>query len=219
MGRFHAVKDLFYKDGYKLKQYQKDDFDYIIDIGANSGAFSLLSHIYFPNAKVYAYEPCEATYQKMKENLIDFHGINLINKAFGSGEDLFLKVNGKAVAGTNQFVKEDTGNQKQKSVTLEEIIINNEIDMDKNVLLKIDIEGGEECLLNNRYNEILKKCKHFTFEAHFKCRKVRNFDNLPEWSVYNDWVYRVFEKTHNILYHMSRKAGGYGLYVLNRKEL
>lgn len=217
MESFHAVKDVFYKDGYLLKKYQKKDFDYIIDIGANTGSFTLVSHIYFPDAKIFAYEPCDETYRKMKENLHDFYNINFIHKALGDGRNLFLKVNGRKTAGTNQFIKEDNGGEMQISVTLKDIITDNNIDMNKNVLLKIDTEGGEECLLTNEYNEILKKCRHFTFEAHFKCRKVRNFDHLPEWSTYNNWVYDVFEKTHNILYHMSRRAGGYGLYVITKK--
>jgi FkbM family methyltransferase len=218
MIRFVEVNEILYKDGYRIKKYQKKDFDYIIDIGANTGTFTLISHICFPDAKIFAYEPCTKTYQKLIENLHDFSNINFIHKAFGDGGDLFLKVNDRERDATNQFIKEDTGKEKQKSVTLKDILTDNNIDMNKNVLLKIDIEGGEECLLTNEYNDILKKCKHFTFEAHFKCKNVREFDHLPEWSMYDDWVHRIFKETHNVLYHMSRKKMGYGIYVIDRND-
>jgi len=216
-GRFSEIEGIFYKDVYVIKSYKEEDFDYIIDIGGNTGTFTLMSHMHFPNAKIFSYEPCVPSYRVMCENLKGFCNLTIINKALGDGRCLYLKVFGKETSTGNQFIEENNGQHKTKSVTLLDIISNNNIDLSKNILLKIDCEGGEKYLLSNEYNDILRRCKHIAMEVHFKCSRNKEFDWLPEWLDYKNWIYDVFDKTYNILYHKSNKHKGYGIYALTKK--
>jgi len=220
MKRFSDIKEIVYKDSYLIRRYREDDFDCIVDIGANTGTFTLVSHIFFPKAQVFSYEPCIPSYNIMKENLYGFSNINIFNKALGDGSYLYFEsCGGSEICTGNRFVKNDNGNYKIKSDELCNIFINNNIDLNNNILLKIDCEGGEKSLLSNNSNYYLKKCRQISMEIHFQCSNNRDFDKLPRWEEYNSWVYEVFEKSHDILYHRSNKNKGVGVYVLVRKEL
>ena len=218
IARFTEIKTILYGDDYMIRRYKEDDFDYIIDIGGNAGTFTLVSHILFPGALIFTYEPCKSTFAVMCENLKKFRNIKLINKALGSGNSIFIRDVWYSTSRAIQFIEEDTGNYKIDSSTMVDIFKDNDVDINKNILVKMDCEGGEEILLDNESNEILKKCKQISMEIHFKCPGNSYFDNFPEWKVYNSWVYDVFEETHDILYHKSSKHKGTGIYVITLKE-
>lgn len=217
MARFTEIKTILYSDDYMIKRWNRDDFDYVIDIGGNAGTFTLVSHIYFPKALIFTYEPCKSTYEVMCENLKRFRNIKLINEALGNGNPVFIRDVWCPTSRLIQFLEEDTGNYKVNSSTILDVFKNNDIDSEKNILLKLDCEGGERILLNNESNEILKKCKQISMEVHFRCPNNRYFDNLPEWESYNSWVHDVFEETHNILYYKSSKSTGLGTYIIDIK--
>lgn len=217
MARFTEIKEILYKDVYMIRKCEEDAFDYIVDIGGNAGTFTLVSHIKFPKALIFTYEPAISTYKVMHENLRRFRNMKLFNKALGDGNPMFIRDVWYPTSRLIRFVEEDTGNYKIDSSTMVDIFKDNDIDIDKNILVKMDCEGGEKVLLNNKSNEILKKCKQISMEVHFKCPKTRYFDDLPEWKDYNNWVHDVFEETHDILYHNSNKNTGLGTYVVTLK--
>ena len=47
----------------------------IMDIGANIGATSLYFHAYYPESKIYCYEPSEKNYRYLIKNLHDINGM------------------------------------------------------------------------------------------------------------------------------------------------
>jgi len=204
MDELRRVRDIIQGDSYQIRNYDKDAFDYIIDIGSNVGQFSFIAHVLFSNAKIFAYEPCDKSYEVMCISLKGIPNLTLIHKALGNGEPLYFRESGGVLETCtgHLFKEKNTGNYKIDSVTLDKIFEENKIDLKKKILLKIDCEGGEQYLLNNKYNNILLECEHISFEAHFPCTKYDNFDDLPTWETYNNWVKEVFTSTYNILYHI-----------------
>ena len=50
-----------------IKAITNRDFKTIIDVGANNGWYSEACHYYFPNAKIYSFEPVPIKYNKIKQ--------------------------------------------------------------------------------------------------------------------------------------------------------
>ncbi len=215
-----GMKSVSYNDPYKIRDCSKDAFDYVIDIGSNVGQFSLISRILFPNAKIFAYEPCEKTYQILCENMDGFSDLVLVNKALGYGYPLYFKKSrgfSETCTG-HSFKSYNTGGYKVDGISVSDIFEENEIDVQKNVLFKMDCEGGEQCLLGDEYGcSLLQQCKQVSFEIHYSYKNNVDFKDCPDWDTYNEWVQSTFKKTHNILYHRGNRNRGVGIYILTRR--
>lgn len=205
-------------DDYKLEQYPKDHFDYIIDIGACIGDVTCPCAEKNPNAEIISYEPCKISFSKLIENTIEYNNVTVINEALGDGGYLYFKELGRI--DQHMFVKIDVGGYKIQSRTLSEIFAINNIDISKKYALKMDCEGGEEYLIGSQESEnIMIGCDHIAMEIHFKPKGERNvwFNVLPKFEFYRSWVYDVFGDTHSIWYGRSSGRHGHGIYVLEKK--
>jgi FkbM family methyltransferase len=149
--------------------YQKETIEFfynliqenfcILDIGAQSGAFSLLSQ-YFPTTKFYSFEPDPISYNCLLENIninnitnIIPHPVALSSKS----EEGILNINnshrGLNTLGSSllRFSEEDNEKIKVKIETIDNLFLNNKVD-----LIKIDTEGAEYDILLGGINTIEK---------------------------------------------------------------
>lgn len=217
-------REIILKDCYKFRYWNHDFFDYIVDIGANVGIFSLFSSMRHVNAKVFAYEPCKETFEDLIKNVGFIPNVECVNMALGDGEDLFFY--DTEWSGCNLFFKDEEMAKNLtyeiNSCTLDSIFSNNDISVDNNYFIKIDCEGGERFLLDDKKAiDIIKDSCGSGIEVHFpphggNPRKdaMERFSTFPEWEVYNDWMNDNFGKTHEVIYHCSSKMRGSGVYSL-----
>lgn len=131
----------------------------VLDIGAQSGAFSLLAQ-YFSNAVFHSFEPDPVNYECLIENI----NINKINNVVPyqmalsseSGEgilNVYDSHRGLNTLGTNllRFNEENTQKIKIKIETIDNLFLDKKID-----LIKIDTEGAEYDILLGGSNTITK---------------------------------------------------------------
>ena len=208
-------KDVVVQDSYLIRDLPKD-IDFIVDIGANIGVFSTYARYLFPEARIVAIEPDKDNYLNLTNNLKDLY-VSCRNMAYGDGRDLFLKDNG---GGVQTFENESVNSDSYmvKSFSLKDIFETNNLETNKNYVIKLDCEGGERFLLNNNDNDIIRNCQHFCMEIHFPNRTFEQFSKFPSFERYNNWV-KSFSDTHKIIYHHSRKHSGHGVYVLSKKKI
>ncbi|KKL08486.1 hypothetical protein LCGC14_2575380 [marine sediment metagenome] len=216
------------KDCYLLKCWKINFFDYILDIGANIGLFSLYVNFLHYNAKIFAYEPCKKTFNYLIENTNYIDNTKYIQKALGDGSNLYLYDTG--YSGCNLFFKKDETDKKldsqyTRSLSLGDMFEKNKILMNSRFFIKMDCEGGERFLLyDNLAINIIRNSHATAIEVHFPPTKTpRNeaaerFKTFPTWEIYNNWIHDNFEKTHEIVYHCSSGRNGAGVYVLLKKE-
>lgn len=133
----------------------------ILDIGAQSGSFSLAAKFY-PNTTWYSFEPDPENYELLIENL----KLNLVMNVITSSEALSKEV-GESILnvysehrGLNtlgkkfvKFLDTDVIQKKVKTNTIDSLFIDKQID-----LIKIDTEGSEYDILLGGINTI-KRCK------------------------------------------------------------
>lgn len=151
-------------DSKKYNWLKELDIRTVIDVGANVGQSALIFYGIFPQSFIYSFEPIKNCYEKLEENLKSFQNHKSFNLALGSKKE-------KSVIYLNEFNPSSSllrMNELHKNVfpftinTIEESIdvdtldnIFHNIDLAKNILLKIDVQGFEkEVLLGGQ--EILK---------------------------------------------------------------
>lgn len=129
----------------------------VVDIGSNIGISALYFLTRNPNCKVFLFEPISQNIERLKANLKGFekrYELKAVAVADFSGEACFLKEDTGRYGGI-------TNNPTPQTIKVTCLHINqileNIASKDKIDILKIDIEGMEERVLNSIDKEILKK--------------------------------------------------------------
>lgn len=121
----------------------------ILDIGANSGTFSLLSRAVNTSATVFAFEPLDKNFQRLKRhNKINSYNINCIQKAVSNKDGIssFYVQNtmgsyGSTLNSIHRFDNTTYSMQSVETIRLDDFIEKNNIQ--KIDLVKIDVEKHE----------------------------------------------------------------------------
>jgi FkbM family methyltransferase len=144
----HLKREVCDNDEYSIKDLIFNDGDVVIDIGANVGLVSIFLAKKFPNIKIYSFEAHPLTYSIFLENikLNNVKNIYPYNLAVFSKDDEIVEIkmdyiNTGSSSCFNTYVKNTNDAEKVKTIKLDSIIENNNINKIK--FLKIDCEGAE----------------------------------------------------------------------------
>lgn len=181
-----ASSDLFvFHQIIKKKEYQiivdffktnRLDMKLVIDAGANIGLTSVFLKAHFPNAKIIALEPSEDTFKRLGVNLKNNNLTDIITLKKGLwGRSTHLSPETSFRDGLDwAFRLIETSDRDDYSIEVVSIFdIVQQFNLELIDFLKIDIEGGEVSVFNNKSNlDWLKKVKVLALEIHdeFNCR-------------------------------------------------
>lgn len=179
--------NIYYSKSYLHKRILDQKPSILIDIGANIGLSTLsLIEEFKTIKKVIALEPEKNNFEILDLNFkiwsMNFKNVEFLplNAAITSDasdivvQDLSLYDLSKkgTVSGTfsykpvtNQTNIEKINNNIVKNISLNDLV--NDIPLDEKIIIKIDIEGGEEYLFKNN-TDWLKRTLYFTCEIHDK---------------------------------------------------
>jgi FkbM family methyltransferase len=171
-------EEVITKDSYGLKALLERDKDikYIVDIGANIGAFSVFCQRLFPDAKIIACEPEPTMMKYIKENT-DNKLIYVEKAIIGDANLKEIKFNICKWQGNHHvdgvfnkevYCKPEVGSEIMFSVTLPStdlVSVLKENNFTKIDLLKIDTEGAEPQILESS-KSFLNTIRHIMIEWH-----------------------------------------------------
>lgn len=162
-----VVKEVFHNNDYKLSNNDFDSVDTVIDVGGHIGTFSMLSAQ--KNKKVIAFEPShnyDIFCQNIALNRIPNVTIHKLGVVRGDIKESIMHI-GRTPARNSLITSEFNGDKS--SLKIKCININDVMGLsDSNkILLKIDIEGDEENIINAITEENLSKIKIIVAELHF----------------------------------------------------
>jgi FkbM family methyltransferase len=183
MSDIEAMKiEIVEHDAYGLNELRTKfpDIQEIWDLGANVGVFSNFAASLWPDARILAIEPTEATFFKLRENTKNNPNILPAQYAIGDGTSFFklIKLLGDDRPGSYMYAEAEWNKDEslQRSVNLTQLknllCINPPIKR----LIKIDIEGGERYLLTAENLSELRNSDIVIGELHLS-DKVDGFVN------------------------------------------
>lgn len=156
------------------------NYDFILDLGANCGHFSVIAADNFPSAKVFAFEPSPSLHPILKKNIAN-RNITLIEKAVSDTVGTTKFHINFAGQQTNSILEESVAmfNKDYQVIevpltTLDAFTTENNIP--KIDILKIDCQGVESLILKGG-EKILEKTEFLVLEITFLDHDVRGLLN------------------------------------------
>jgi FkbM family methyltransferase len=201
------IKFLCQFDVDRLYGWPKNAFDCILDLGANTGIFSLAASFVYPHARVVAVEADTNTYNDiLVPNVADF-GIDCVNAAYGVRDSqMFLNREGRSDA--HNFTTNNTGKFSVPGMSLKQIY-DTHCKNAARMFIKIDVETTEQVLLDQPEDwEIIKNYSlQTTIELHLP-PKFRNVTKTAQ-----DWFARLKEHNLPYVYKEMTHRGHANLYI------
>ncbi len=171
----------------KVEWFKNLGFKTIIDVGASKGNFSLQFHKIFPEAQIYAFEPLADCFELTKNKLdgvANFRAFNLALSDFKGKSQIFRS----SYSGASSLIKMSSLQKEIFPVTAgeskEDIVVDTmdnilgDIKLDEPILIKLDVQGTEDKVINGG-KLIFGKAKAVITETSF--RKL--YDGQP---LFND---------------------------------
>jgi FkbM family methyltransferase len=163
-----------YKD-LNLPWIRELEISTILDIGANTGQSTVALSKLLPNAKIYAFEPIPECFVKLEKRFENNQNVQTLNLGLGadSGEIMFEK---NEFSPSSSFLKMTdihkkafpfTEKSQEIAVKIEKLdLIAKSLDLQGNVMAKIDVQGYEDRVISGG-EDTLKKCQVIIIETSF----------------------------------------------------
>ena len=196
---------------FLIKNIQENDINYFVDIGSNCGYYSIKLASYNRNLNIKAFEPNEEAYNKFSKTLdvnpiiakqIELNNFGLSNRS-GEYEMIslekfgYLQTGGSAIIDPNEKQSLNTKIFKSNFKKGDDIINF----VNKNLCIKIDVEGHEYHVLEGLKNILTKNKIILQVEiANENLQKVNNLLNNFELRNFNkimgraNWIYNYYYK-------------------------
>jgi FkbM family methyltransferase len=208
------AKKIIIKDIYKVHWIKDGALDFVFDIGANIGLFSVMMRARHPRARIVAVEPAIDARVYLRLN-VQALNIDIVEKAIGDGNPLNMKSRGH-ILDTIFTPLEQNGGYAVESIKLKTLMDMYGCKSSNNYLIKLNCEGGETFLLNDPESiEILKNAYQVSMQAHYRSVKTP-FEEWPEEQEYKDKVKSIFTYHKIKWYHMWNKTGTVQCYMVKR---
>tara|TARA_B110001452_G_scaffold265700_1_gene270896 strand:+ start:2691 stop:3584 length:894 start_codon:yes stop_codon:yes gene_type:complete len=197
--------------------------NYILDVGSNTGIYSLVSKSINQNSQVYAFEPVKRTYNKLKRNInINKFNINTFEIALSDkdGENTIFDVPNENQTSSSlsplklkkwKGYKGEIIEYKIKTMRLDTFVLNNKI---KNIeFIKVDIECHEPEFIKGGINSIEKFKPIIIIEILYN-----KIGRLVQSEMSNDWEFYHLSKTRKLVRSVDlRRIDGEWNYLLIHK--
>ena len=137
-----------------IKEYK---FDTILDVGANYGQFAKFINKLFPESNIYSFEPIKECFDKLIPNNPEIINYKVFNYALGDDNTIQEFYKNEFTASSSLLPMEDehiknfpfTKNTSIEKVTVKKLDdIYKLLNIGKKVLLKIDVQGFEDKVID-----------------------------------------------------------------------
>jgi len=187
---------------------------YILDIGAHIGLFSLLASMLWPTARILAIEPHPPTFARLRENTLTVPNIQCHQAAHGDGLVTMWPGEHAGVmhyAGEPQSAAERLAGLRSPvtaiSTGVRSLALSAMFGLadakPQTTVVKMDTEGSEYCLLGDTEGTaLLRRTRYITMEIH-----PHNVTYPALTSELRRWLWN-FARTHVVTLHIPRPHGG-----------
>ena len=180
-------REIFEDDTYRLKRITHPPTT-VYDIGANLGCFAAYARHLWPEARVVSVEPHPTNFATLREVAGRLGGVECVNAALGRGTVYWVPaIGGEQNPGGHGYVSDSVGYPEHQirtdlapakcpAIGLAELL--ERFPPHGPYVVKIDTEGGEECLFDSPAdNAVLHGAHYWAAELHFFAARARE---IPE---------------------------------------
>jgi FkbM family methyltransferase len=171
--------------GYEIKRKDpwpiygwlgKEEIKTVLDIGANTGQFALRIHKILPDAQIYSFEPLSDCFEELKRNMRDVPKFRGLNYALGNeaGKQVIYRndfSDSSSLLPMEQLHKDAfpyTKNAREEVIEIRRLDdIASSLELTKNVLIKIDVQGFEDRVIQGG-EQTIKRAKILIVETSFE---------------------------------------------------
>lgn len=201
----HIIAEIIFRDFYRLHDLDNSKIRTIIDVGAHIGVFSIYAASLFPEANIYAFEPENNNFARLKNNILQ-NNFNIMGFDYGLGSDnkeveLYLSTQNESGHSIYNFGA-SRPTQQIEIRTIESAWLENGISQCD--LLKLDCEGAEYDIIYSLNEDMLSKISTIVGEIHTIDKEHRNIDNLSKYL--KDRSFSVYSEKYQLM--------GEGIYLL-----
>lgn len=168
--RYHPTAD-------RLAWLSSLNINLVFDIGANIGQFAAEIRERLPLAQIYSFEPIKECYEQLIVNFVNDKNFRAFNCALGE-TDGSLNMNKSpytpsssllVMADSHKQLFPHTKNNKSESIDIRRLDeVSNEINLEKEILIKVDTQGYEDKVIAGGMKTFLQ-AKVTIMEASFIC--------------------------------------------------
>ena len=176
---FMALANVWLLEDYKIKKFEINSDDVIIDIGAHIGIFTIYASQFCNNGKIYSFEPVRENYDLLLNNIKLNHSeqVKPFNLAVSNtNDDVTIYINDDKAA--HSIFPSSESSINVKSITLQNIFEENNINHCN--FLKLDCEGAEYEILCNLPAKYFKEIDKIVTECHFVDKKPELIGELKQ---------------------------------------
>jgi FkbM family methyltransferase len=160
----HGIFEQVFIEGNYKHVLNQNDFDLIIDAGANVGFSSAYFAINYPMANIIALEPEQSNYNHAKQNCSSFHNVHVIQGALWDTSSMISMSNEPYRGGSHcaRVVSSSTGSIR--AYTIGELL--DRAPAATRVLIKMDIEGAESIIFRSDDDTWIDRTTTLAIELH-----------------------------------------------------
>jgi FkbM family methyltransferase len=148
----------------------------VLDIGANTGQFASAVHEVLPHARIYSFEPLDDCYKQLKNRLSNADGFKAFNVSLSS-EDGSAKFYRNAYTQSSSLLPMTDLHRNAFAWTAQTAPVTvkmrrldsfwDEIELQRQVLVKIDVQGSEDQVLLGA-ERVIGEAKYVIVETSFE---------------------------------------------------
>lgn len=178
---------------FNYEWLESQDFRTILDIGASVGEFSKSIHKLLPEARIYAFEPLKDSYNRLIAKTKHLPKFKAFNFALGEKDDDKAKIHHCKYSPSSSLLSmcdlqkdmcPETGEEIEEIRLRRLDSIVPELDIEGNILIKIDVQGYEDRVIAGG-KETFSKAKMVIAET--------NFEQLYEDQAFFDDIYNIMK--------------------------
>jgi len=165
----YGIRNFIHKDNpCGIRDWPIGSLDWVLDLGASQGYFSMLARFLHPRIRVVAVEPDPGTSSHLRRHTEDFD-IETLEVAVGAGGVAYCRRGSKTLAHRYRVGEApiDASDHSVESITLDTLIERIDLPLDKRGFIKIDIEEAErELLAHDPSMGVLRQATCISMELH-----------------------------------------------------
>lgn len=199
----HQHFEVIFKGEYDIKDIAFKTPPFILDIGANMGAYIVWAKNRFPKCDISAFEPCKTNYDILLKNVraLNLDKLSVFNFGVSSDEENNILYHSPSNPGANSLYRQLAGNSTGSEI----IKLMSPKELCRADIIKVDTEGCEKDIIDNYLDFYTPTVVSYEWHRASDGEYLFNLLKARGYTLRSGTVYTEQRGVYNWLYENSEK--------------